>query len=278
MSRIQTRQELKDYCLRRLGYPVIEINVDDSQIEDRLDDALLLFSEMHYDGAERVFLPKQVTQSDLDQKYIDLTAPTEANEEDGILAAPAMDPDGNSILSVVRVFQMFDTLGGSAGVNIFDAKYQIALNDLFGLYSSAGSSFTMGSIQHYDITRRHLGLLQDYLTPENTVRFSKVTNRIYLDTDWKNMSIGSFFMFEAYKILDPEDYPEIYNDRLLKAYATALIKKQWGSNISKYNGIALAGGVTLNGSQIYAEAMQEIETIEREMSARYELPPDFMVG
>lgn len=278
MSRIQTRQELKDYCLRRLGYPVIEINVDDSQIEDRLDDALLLFSEMHYDGTERVFLPKQVSQTDIDQKYIDLEAPTIADSSAGIVAAPAMDPDGNSILSVVRVFQLFNTLGGSAGVNIFDAKYQIALSDMFGLYSSTGSGFTMGSIQHYDITRRHLGLLQDYLTPEKTVRFSKVTNKIYLDTDWKNFQPGDWVMFEAYKILDAEEYPEIYNDRLLKAYATALIKKQWGSNLSKYNGISLAGGVTLNGSQIFQEALQEIDLLEKEFASRYELPPDFMVG
>lgn len=278
MSKISTRQELKDYCLRRLGYPVIEINVDDSQIEDRLDDALLLFGEMHYDGTERVFIPKQISQTDMDNKYIDLKQPTIADESKGIKAAPAMDPTGNSILSVVRVFQLFDTLGGSAGVNIFDAKYQIALNDLFGLYSSTGSGFVMGSIQHYDIVRRHLGLLQDYLTPENTVRFSKVTNKIYLDTDWKNIGAGSFLMFEAYQILNPEDYPEIYNDRMLKAYATALIKKQWGANISKYNGIALAGGVTLNGSQIYQEALQEIQALEQEMANRYELPPDFMVG
>lgn len=278
MARIQTRQELKDYCLRRLGYPVIEINVDDAQIEDRLDDALLLFSEMHYDGTERVFLPKQVSQTDIDQKYIDLEAPTVANETLGIVAAPAMDPDGNSILSVVRVFQLFDTLGGSAGVNIFDAKYQIALSDMFGLYSSTGSGFTMGSIQHYDITKRHLGLLQDYLTPEKAVRFSKVTNKIYLDTDWKNFQAGDWVMFEAYKILDAEEYPEIYNDRLLKAYATALIKKQWGSNLSKYNGISLAGGVTLNGSQIFSEALQEIDLVEKEFASRYELPPDFMVG
>jgi len=275
MAKIQTRQELKDYCLRRLGYPVIEINVDDSQIEDRLDDALLLFSEMHYDGVERVFLPKQITETDIQQKYIDLTVATEADESKNIVAAPPMDPDGNSIISVVRVFQLFDTLGGSAGVNIFDAKYQIALNDLFGLYSSG---LVVGSLQHYDITRRHLGLLQDYLTPENTVRFSKVTNKIYLDTDWKQLSAGDFFLFEAYKILDPEVYTEIYNDRLLKAYATSLIKKQWGSNLSKYNGIALAGGVTLNGSQIFQEALQEIDLLEKEFSSRYELPPDFMVG
>jgi hypothetical protein len=278
MARIQTRQELKDYCLRRLGYPVIEINVDDAQIEDRLDDALLLFSEMHYDGTERVFLPKQVTQADIDRRYIDLEEATVADESKGIVAAPAMDPDGNSILSIVRVFQLFNTLGGSAGVNIFDAKYQIALSDMFGLYSSTGSGFTMGSIQHYDITKRHLGLLQDYLTPEKAVRFSKVTNKIYLDTDWKNFMVGDWVMFEAYKILDAEEYPEIYNDRLLKAYTTALIKKQWGSNLSKYNGIALAGGVTLNGSQIFTEAIQEIDLLEKEMSSRYELPPDFMVG
>lgn len=278
MSKLQSRQELKDYCLRRLGYPVIEINIDDSQIEDRLDDALLLFSEMHYDGTERVFLPKQISQTDIDRKYIALDEATEADEAEGITAAPAMDPDGNSILSVVRVFQFFDTLGGSAGVNIFDAKYQIALSDMFGLYSSTGSGFTMGSLQHYDITRRHLSMLQDYLTPEHTVRFSKVTNRIYVDTDWKNYSPGDWLMFECYKVLDSETYPEIYNDRLLRAYATALIKRQWGSNLSKYNGIALAGGVTLNGTQIYQEALQEIDLLEKEFSSRYELPPDFAVG
>jgi hypothetical protein len=278
MAKIQNRQQLKDYCLRKLGYPVIEINVDDAQIEDRLDDALLLFSEMHYDGTERVFLPKQLTQTDIDQQYIDLEAPTVADPSKNIVAAPAMDTDGNSILSIVRVFQLFNTLGGSAGVNIFDAKYQIALSDLFGLYSSTGSGFTMGSIQHYDITKRHLGLLQDYLTPEKAVRFSKVTNKIYLDATWKDYQPGDWLMFEVYKILDAETYPEIYNDRMLKAYTTALIKKQWGSNLSKYNGIALAGGVTLNGSQIFTEAIQEIDLLEKEMSSRYELPPDFMVG
>ena len=278
MAIIRTRQELKDYCLRKLGYPVIEINVDDAQIEDRLDDALLLFSEMHYDGAERVFLPKQLTKTDITQQYIDLEAPTIADPTSGITAAPAMDPDGNSILSIVRVFQMFNTLGGSAGVNIFDAKYQIALSDMFGLYSSTGSGFTMGSIQHYDITRRHLGLLQDYLTPEKAIRFSKVTNKIYMDATWSSYQAGEWLLFEAYKILNPEEYPEIYNDRLLKAYTTALIKKQWGSNLSKYNGIALAGGVTLNGSQIFTEAIQEIDLLEKELSSRYEIPPDFMVG
>jgi len=278
MSRITTRQELKDYCLRKLGYPVIEINIDDSQIEDRLDDALLLFSEMHYDGTERVFMAKQLTSTDLENRYVDLKLPTIADASKNIKAAPALDPDGNSIISVVRVFQLFDTLGGSAGVNIFDAKYQIALSDLFGLYSNTGSGYTMGSIQHYDMVRRHLGLLQDYLTPEKAIRFSKVTNRIYLDADWGSWTVGDFLMFEAYKILDPNNYPEIYNDRLLKAYATALIKRQWGSVLSKYNGISLAGGVTLNGTQIYNEALQEIDSLEKEMASRYELPPDFMVG
>lgn len=274
MARIETRQELKDYCLRRLGYPVIEINVDDAQLEDRLDDALLLFGEMHYDGTERVFLPKQLAQIDLDNKYINLEAPTLAAGV--VVAAPAMDPDGNSILSVVRVFQMGDTMGGTSA-NLFGAKYQMALSDMFGLNSGNGG-FTMGSIQNYDIVQRHLGLLADYLTPEKTVRFSKVTNRIYLDTDWANFGVGDFLMFEAYKILSPETYPEIYNDRLLKAYTTALIKKQWGANISKYSGISLAGGVTLNGTTIFQEAMDEIAALEQEMSNRYELPPDFMVG
>lgn len=274
MARIETRQELKDYCLRRLGYPVIEINVDDAQLEDRLDDALLLFGEMHYDGTERVYLPKQLSQLDIDNKYIDLEAPTLAAGT--VVAAPAMDPDGNSILSVVQVFQLGTNMGGSSA-NLFGAKYQMALSDMFGLYSSNGG-FTMGSLQNYDMVQRHLSLLSDYLTPEKTVRFSKVTNRIYLDTDWDDFSVGEYLMFEAYKILSPETYPEIYNDRLLKAYTTALIKKQWGANISKYNGVTLAGGITLNGGQIFQEALEEIKTLETEMSSRYELPPNFMVG
>jgi hypothetical protein len=149
---------------------------------------------------------------------------------------------------------------------------------MFGLYSSTGNGFTMGSLQHYDITRRHLGLLQDYLTPEKTVRFSKVTNKIYLDTDWKAFQPGEWLLFEAYKILNADEYPEIYNDRLLKAYTTALIKKQWGSNLSKYSGIQLAGGLTLNGVQIFQEAIQEIDMLEKEFASRYELPPDIMVG
>jgi hypothetical protein len=276
MARIQTRQELKDYCLRRLGYPVIEINIDDAQLEDRLDDALLLFAEIHYDGAERTYLPKQLSQTDLTNRYIDLQAPTLA---DGIVAAaPAMDPDGNSILSILKLFQLSSGLGSGSAGNLFDAKYQMALSDMFGLYSGGGSGFGMGGINQYDTVRRHMALIQDYLTPEKSIRFSKVTNKIYIDSDWAQFAVGDILLFEAYKILDAADYPEIYNDRILRAYATALIKKQWGTNLSKYNGIALAGGITLNGTQIYSEAIEEIKALEDEMSARYELPPSFEVG
>jgi hypothetical protein len=267
-----SRQELKDYCLRRLGYPVIQINVDDAQVEDRLDDALQYFSEYHFDGVERVYLLKQVTQTDIDRKYIDLKDPVLEDTALGLKAAPALDPDGRSVVSVVRVFQLFDTLGGTG---MFDARYQIALNDLYGLRTNTYSD----SLISYDITRRHMQMLQDMLTPEKTLEFSRVTNRIYVNMDWKTQTkIGEYLLFEAYKILDPNIYTEIYNDWLLKKYCTAIIKFQWGQNLSKYSGVALPGGVTMDASSIISEARQEMQQIEEQIQSKYELPPEFMVG
>lgn len=270
--RPNSRQELKDYCLRRLGYPVIQINVDDSQIEDRLDDALQYFSEYHFDGVERVYLRKQITQADRDRGYIDLKEPVVEDTANKIKAAPALDPDGRSIVSVVRCYQLFDTLGGTG---MFDARYQIALNDLYGLRTNTYSD----SLISYDLTRRHMQMLQDMLTPEKSVEFSRVTNRIYVNMDWKQqVTLGEYMMFEAYKILDPNMYTEIYNDWLLKKYCTAIIKFQWGQNLSKYAGVALPGGVTMDANTILTEARQEMQQIEEQIQSKYELPPNFMVG
>lgn len=270
--RPNSRQELKDYCLRRLGYPVIQINVDDAQVEDRLDDALQYFSEYHFDGVERVYLLKQVTQTDIDRKYIDLKDPVIEDKTQGLKAAPALDPDGRAIVSVVKVYQLFDTLGGTG---MFDARYQIALNDLYGLRTNTYSD----SLISYDITRRHMQMLQDMLTPEKTLEFSRVTNRIYVNMDWKTQTkIGEYLLFEAYKILDPNIYTEIYNDWLLKKYCTAIIKFQWGQNLSKYSGVALPGGVTMDASTILSEARQEMQQIEEQIQSKYELPPEFIVG
>lgn len=269
-----TREELKQYALRRLGYPVIEINVDDSQIEDRIDDSLQFFAEYHFDGVEKVYLPKQITQKDIDRAYIDLKEPTEADNTTSpeIKAAPALDPTGQSIISVIKAFQLFDTLGGTG---MFDARYQIALNDLYGLRTNTYSD----SLQIYNYTRSHMQMLQDLLTPEKAVRFSRVTNKIFVDMDWKtHPKVGEYMMFEAYQVLDPEKYGEIYNDRILKQYVTAKIKEQWGRNLSKFDGVSLPGGVSLNGLRILNEAMEEIRKLEEEIQSKYELPPMFFVG
>lgn len=269
-----TREELKQYALRRLGYPVIEINVDDAQIEDRIDDSLQFFADYHFDGVEKVYIPKQITQKDIDRRYIDLTEPTEEDNTTTpkIKAAPAIDPNGQSIISVVRAFQLFDTLGGTG---MFDARYQIALNDLYGLRTNTYSN----SLQIYNYTRSHMQMLQDLLTPEKSIRFSRVTNKIYVDMDWEtHPQIGEYMMFEAYQILDPEKYGDIYNDRMLKQYVTAKIKEQWGRNLSKFDGVSLPGGVSLNGLRILNEAQEEIRKLEDEIQSKYELPPIFFVG
>jgi hypothetical protein len=167
---------------------------------------------------------------------------------------------------------LFDTLGGTG---MFDARYQIALNDLYGLRTNTYSD----SLISYDITRRHMQMLQDMLTPEKTVEFSRVTNRIYVNMDWKtHIRVGEYMMFEAYKILDPNLYTEIYNDWLLKKYCTAILKFQWGQNLSKFSNVSLPGGVTFDAATILTESRQEIQQIEEQIQSKYELPPNFMVG
>ena len=274
MSRPSSREGLKDYCLRKLGYPVIQINVDAAQLEDRIDDALQFFAEYHFDGVEKHYIRKQIEQKDQDRGYIDLTEPTIADPANmiPILAAEAIDPTGQSIISVTKVFQLYDTLGG---VGLFDARYQIALNDLYGLRTNTYSQ----SMITYAITRSHMQMLQDLLTPEKTLEYSRVTNKIYVNMDWKQQAYtGQYIMFEAYKILDPNTYTDIYNDRILKKYTTELIKQQWGSNMMKFGGMELPGGIVLNGVDIFSEATSQIEKIENEIQSMYEIPPQFFVG
>lgn len=250
MAQPTSRQELKDYALRRLGYPVIEINVDDSQTEDRLDDALQFFAEYHFDGVEKMYYTHQITSTDITNGYID------------------MDGVDTSIISVNRMFQFSDST-----VNMFDIRYQMALNDFYGLRSG------LSNLAYYDQIKRHLSLIQQTLDPEKQIRFSRVTNRLYGDFDWSDETdAGEYLMIEAYTVLDPETYTEIYKDRLLKQYITALIKRQWGANLSKFENIQLPGGVSFNGTQIFEQAQSEIERIEEEVQLKYELPPHFMVG
>ena len=247
MAKPTSRATLKEYALRRLGAPVIEINVDDAQLEDRIDDALQFFAEYHFDGVEKTYLKHVVTQDDIDNGYITVD---------------------DSVISVTKLFQFSE-----GTINLFDVRYQMALNDFYGLRNPNQS------MVQYDITKRHLSLIQDILSPEKSIRFSRVTNRLKVDMDWsEEVTVGDYLVAEAYAVLDPETFTEIYNDRLLKRYVTELFRRQWGSNLSKFEGIQLPGGVSFNGREIMERAQVEIDKIEENVQLMYELPPDFMVG
>ena len=268
MATPNSKQGIIDYAFRRLGAPVIEINVDQEQAEERVDDALQFFSERHFDGVERVYFAYQITQDDLDNKFIDTNSigPANGSGNDG--------PTGKDILSIVRVFPF----GDFGNINMFDVRYQMALTDYFGINRGLGANSSMG-IARYDSTKRYINLIQQIFDPEKSLSFSKVTNRLHLEMNHsEDIKAGEFIILEAYASLDPDVFTEIYNDRLLKEYVTALIKRQWGLNLSKFDGVQLPGGVTLRGGQIYQEALAEIAQLEQRVYSEYELPSDFMVG
>jgi hypothetical protein len=265
MGKISSSEDLINYCLRSLGAPVIEINVDWQQCEDRLDDALLYFIERHFDGVEKVWFKYQITQQDITNKYISTDNISYPNGVDG--------PTGKDIVSVVRIHQF----GNFASINMFDVRYQMALTDYFGINRNLSGVYSMG-LANYDSTKRYIKLIEDLFQPEKAIRFSKVTNKLHLDMDWNEFNPGDWISILAYATLDPDEYTEIYNDRYLKRYLTALIKRQWGANMAKFEGVQLPGGVTMRGDRIYAEAMAEISAIEQEMLHSYELPTDFMTG
>jgi hypothetical protein len=254
---ITSREDLKDYALRRLGFPVIEINVDDAQVEDRIDDALQFFAQYHFDGIERVYLPYIVTQTDINNKYIDT-----ANISTGT--------GGGEIVTINKVHVIDQAM--SSGM--FSVQYQLMLNDYFNGFLTGTSN-----LNYYDATKQYLGLLQLFLSPEKQVQFSRVTNKLRLETDWSaSFRAGDKMMVEAMVALNPETYPEIYNDILLKKYVTALIKRQWAANLSKFSNIALPGGMRFDAANMYADATTELTQIEDSVQSKYELPVDFMVG
>ena len=269
MAQIRSRDALRQYCLRALGEPVIEVNIADEQVEDRLDDALRFFSEYHFDGVEKVYLKYKVTQQDMQNGYIEMKG-----DNTGFASSDRQftSAEGEQVLledlvtSVTRIFPFTQQ-----SVGMFDIRYQYALNDLY----------TFGTIDlvQYDLTQQYLTLLRQFLSPDKSVRFNRVQNRLYIDMQWSQQVIpGMFLIIEWYRILDPRIYPEIYEDRLLKKYAVALFKRQWGQNLSKYSGIKLPGDITLDGKAMYTEAVAEIEAIEKDIISKYELPADFMMG
>ena len=268
MATPATRETLKQYALRALGKPVIEINVDDDQLEDRLDEALQYFAQYHYDGIRRTYLKYQYTEADKtrltgnsDESVTKNSVTTSWKEGNNFLVVP------ESVISVINIFPF----SNKSNMNLFDVRYQLRLNDLY--------DFSSTSIINYDIVLRHLDFLDHILVGEKPLRFNQHDNRLYVDMDWKNdLAVGEFLVIEAYRKLDPEQFTDVYNDIYLKRYVTALFKKQWGANLSKFDGVAMIGGVTLNGRQIYSEALQDIDKLETEIRSTFELNPAMIMG
>ena len=245
---VTTRPQLIDYCLRRLGAPVTEINVDDEQISDRIDDAIEFFQEYHFDGVQKVFLKHPITQADIENEYIDIADP---------------------VISVLRVLPIPNFNAFQSG--FFNEEYQLRLNDL--------ENFSASTMINWAMTLTNFALVEHLFSIQPTMLFNRKQNKMYLETDWAGkFEVGSILIVEAYRALDPATYPEVYNDMFLKQYATALIKQQWGSNLKKFTGVVLPGGVSLDGQTIFTEATEEITKIEEQMSLKYELPPDGFMG
>ena len=271
MATPNTKASLKEHCLRSLGKPVIDINVDDDQVDDRIDDALQYFAQYHYDGIERVYLKHKITQSEIDRAATNGST-TATDTVDNSITATWLDGKGfipvpDSVLSVVKVFDFTD----KNTVNMFDVRYQLRLNDLY--------DFSSESVIHYEMTMRHLDFLDHILVGEKPIRFNQHQNRLYIDMDWsQDVNVDDFIIIECYRKLDPNTYTDIYNDIYLKRYTTALIKRQWGANLSTFEGVQMLGGVTLNGAKLFEEAQADIEKLEEQIQLAYELPPNYMIG
>ena len=300
-----TRATLKDYCLRALGKPVIDVNVDEDQVEDRIDEALQYFAQYHTDGVERMYLKYKITADDVvrlkknisynvDEKgtvafNIELEDGTNTLlegkgdliqqdgaaiiTEDSTLVRTTYEENQNylivpdHVLSVVNIFPLSDR----ANLNMFDVRYQLRLNDLY--------DFSSTSIVHYEMTMKHLDFIDHVLTGEVPIRHNQHQNRLYLDLDWGNdVKADEFIIIECYRKLDPTTYTDVFNDIYLKRYTTALIKRQWGANLSKFEGVQMLGGVTLNGAKLFEEANADIEKLEEQIQLAYELPPNYMIG
>tara|TARA_A100001011_G_scaffold3444_1_gene4032 strand:+ start:637 stop:1464 length:828 start_codon:yes stop_codon:yes gene_type:complete len=269
---ITTRETLKQYALRALGKPVIEINVEDDQVEDRIDEALQYFAQYHYDGVERMYLKYQVTADDVTRARSDETLSTVTDTADSTVTASFKEgknyiPMPSNVMSVLQIFPFTD----KAALNLFDVRYQLRLNDLY--------DFSSTSIIHYDMTLRHLDMLDHILVGERPIRFNQHKNRLYIDMDWANdIDAGDFIIIECYRKLDGSTFTDVFDDIFLKKYLIQLIKKQWGTNLSKFQGVAMLGGVQMNGEQIYTQAQEEINKLEEQIQLSYELPPNYMMG
>lgn len=251
MATPSTRQGLIDFCLRRLGEPVLEINVDDDQVEDKVDDALQYYREFHSDSTKKTYVAYQLTSDDITNEYITVSS---------------------DILFIARVLPI--TQSYAASRSFFDVKYQMMLNDMaqMGTY--------IGDLAYYEQMQQYVSLLDRQLSGSPQVNFSRRENKLYWYGDMNDgdLAAGDYIVYEAYIAIDPDTATSIWNDIFMKDYTTALIKQQWGANLIKFEGMQLPGGVTLNGRQIYDDATADIEKIKENLRLEHELPPDFYIG
>ena len=290
MAKPATRQQLIDYCFRKLGAPVLEINVDDDQVDDLVDDAIQLYNERHFDGVERMYLKYKISQGDIDRAMgVEVPGETAVNGTTGVGIVTTTTTSTNisgygttstnwyensnflqipdSIVGVNKIFK-FDT--SSISGSMFSIKYQLFLNDLY--------YFNSVELLQYSMTKTRLEDIDFLLTPEAQIRFNQRQDRLYLDFDWGSQREGDFLVLDCHRALDPETFNQVYNDYFVKLYLTALIKRQWGQNLIKFRGVKLPGGLELNGREIYDDAERDLEKIKEKMVLEYELPPLDFIG
>ena len=281
MAKPASRADLINYCKRQLGAPVLEINVADEQIDDLVDDALQLFHERDYDGSIQVFLKYKITQADIDRgrarggsSTAGIVTTTGTATIDGASVSFNFEENSNylqvppEVIGISKIFR-FDG-ANTVTNNMFSVKYQLFLNDIYYWGST--------EILTYAMTKRYLEDLDFALNTEKQIRFNMRQNRLYLDIDWGSVNVDDYLIIDCYRLIDPNDSTRVYNDSFLKRYLTALIKRQWGQNLIKFQGVKLPGGIELNGRQIYDDAERELDKIKEQMSNTYELPPLDMIG
>ena len=279
MAKPQSRGQLINFGLRKLGYPVLEINLDTDQIHDALDDTVQLYNERHYNGIERMFLKYKITQEDIDRGSAKGTDGVGIVTTTGISTNTAGTVTSNfyetsnfiavpeHVIGVNKIFK-FDSSSISGGM--FSIKYQLFLNDLY--------YFNSVELLQYSMVKSYLEDIDFLLTPERQIRFNKKQNRLYLDMDYNSISAGDFIVIDCQRALDPNTFTKVYNDPFLKMYFTALLKRQWGQNLIKFRGVKLPGGLELNGREIYDDGQRELDAIKQKMQLEYELPPLDFIG
>lgn len=251
MSIPTNRSEFREYCLRRLGHPVVQINVNEEQVQDRIDEALSLYHEHHFDATEILYLQHKITAGEQANTYIDI-------------------PD--AVRGVTKIWPVgtIDT-GILSGANPFNAAYQLRTSDMYSFFGT--------SMIDYYMYKRHATLIEEIISGQTPIRFNKHMNRLYIDGDWKNFLVpDTYIVIQCYRVLDPNMYPDIWHDDWLLRFCTELIRFQWGTNMSKYKGMKLPGGTELNGLEIMKSAEEKIEELKRELRMTWEEPPEMFVG